>query len=566
MPVFLQGTAQTAPEQTSALQQAPVDASVKKLKDAKTNVEKYQTRVKYTSTALIVAGVVGMAVSFYKMMTAGKRADHMINGGHHPHNRTEEMGKGPKYVTHEQFELYDTLKTLSSIMFFIFAKVLAVGKCGRMMVWRNKSKATSKLGKKSCFGFVLIILMSLYAAHEGHHIKMIMHRVHPHPKPHHGRHGRHLEEELVSHAQNPFAMTQLKDDEDTCNAIGDEAGCNANDICSWCKAGAVKDACHSLENAKKLPDAVFKCSKLDAEEEKPVEEVKLVENLKDDDPDADYCWDFKNEDKCNTDEKCAWCTAGAVPPSCNSLKGAAELPPSVFKCAKVPQKEEKPVKKLSDDGDYCWNIKQSSTCNADAKCAWCDAAAVPASCNAIADAKLLPPDVFNCPKVQAKEEEKPVKKLSDDGDYCWNIKQSSTCNADAKCAWCDAAAVPASCNAIADAKLLPPDVFNCPKVQAKEEEKPVKDDDPDADYCWDFKNEDKCNTDEKCAWCTAGAVPPSCNSLKGAAELPPSVFKCAKVPQKHQRRFDRIFQQAEKMIENAMNDFDRISARFDRDD
>merc|ERR1719396_87347 len=104
----------------------------------------------------------------------------------------------------------------------------------------------------------------------------------------------------------------------------------------------------------------------------------------------------------------------------------------------------------------------------------------------------------------------------------------------------DAAAVPASCNAIADAKLLPPDVFNCPKVQAKEEEKPVKDDDPDADYCWDFKNEDKCNNDEKCAWCTAGAVPPSCNSLKGASELPPSVFKCAKVPQKEEKPVEEV--------------------------
>jgi len=319
------------------------------LKTAKANVEQYKKRVKITSNALVFVGLLGMVVSFYKMMTAGKRSDEMIHGrhhGHHPHhphhNATEEEGpRGPKYVTQDQFELYDILKTLTTVSFFIFAKILAIGKCGKMMVWRNKSKATSKLGKKSCFGFVLIILMSLYAAHEGHHIKMIMHRVHPHPKPHHGRHGRHLEEELVSHAQNPFAMTQLKDDEDTCNAIGDEAGCNANDICSWCKAGAVKDACHSLENAKKLPAAVFKCSKLDAEEEKPVEEVKLVENLKDDDPDADYCWDFKNEDKCNTDEKCAWCTAGAVPPSCNSLKGAAELPPSVFKCAKVPQKHQR---------------------------------------------------------------------------------------------------------------------------------------------------------------------------------------------------------------------------------
>jgi hypothetical protein len=54
----------------------------------------------------------------------------------------------------------------------------------------------------------------------------------------------------------------VKDDEDICNAIGDVNGCNANAVCSWCEAGAVADACHSIENAKRLPPAVFSCSKL----------------------------------------------------------------------------------------------------------------------------------------------------------------------------------------------------------------------------------------------------------------------------------------------------------------
>jgi flagellar motor switch protein FliM len=43
----------------------------------------------------------------------------------------------------------------------------------------------------------------------------------------------------------------------TCNAISGESSCNANDVCSWCDAAAVKPACHSIENAKRLPPAVF---------------------------------------------------------------------------------------------------------------------------------------------------------------------------------------------------------------------------------------------------------------------------------------------------------------------
>jgi ABC-type nickel/cobalt efflux system permease component RcnA len=117
MPVFLQGAAQTVPEdQRVGLQQAPLDPATKKLKAVKAEVEKYQNRLKYTSTSLIAIGAIGMAVSFYKMMTAGRHADHMINGHphhgpHHPHNRTEGRPDhhphphngtdGPRYVTHE---------------------------------------------------------------------------------------------------------------------------------------------------------------------------------------------------------------------------------------------------------------------------------------------------------------------------------------------------------------------------------------------------------------------------------------------------------------------------------
>ncbi len=42
----------------------------------------------------------------------------------------------------------------------------------------------------------------------------------------------------------------------------------------------------------------------------------------------------------------------------------------------------------------------------------------------------------------------------------------TTCDADAACAWCTSAAVPPSCERIADAKRLPPSVFKCDKVRS----------------------------------------------------------------------------------------------------
>jgi hypothetical protein len=39
-----------------------------------------------------------------------------------------------------------------------------------------------------------------------------------------------------------------------------------------------------------------------------------------------------------------------------------------------------------------------ASCDADAACAWCKSAAVPSSCNTLANAKSLPPAVFACDK------------------------------------------------------------------------------------------------------------------------------------------------------------------------
>merc|ERR1711957_88250 len=52
-----------------------------------------------------------------------------------------------------------------------------------------------------------------------------------------------------------------------CSAVGDENTCNS-DGCSWCESAAVRSQCNTLENAKKLPDAVFQCHKIDDEEER----------------------------------------------------------------------------------------------------------------------------------------------------------------------------------------------------------------------------------------------------------------------------------------------------------
>jgi len=72
----------------------------------------------------------------------------------------------------------------------------------------------------------------------------------------------------------------LKDDEDTCHALGGADACNANKKCSWCISAAVASACHSVENAKRLPSAVFQCSNIDAPEEEQFGFFKMLDRMR----------------------------------------------------------------------------------------------------------------------------------------------------------------------------------------------------------------------------------------------------------------------------------------------
>lgn len=349
MPIFMQ-THQPAQEQTqSVLQPAPVDPNIKKIKDAKANVEKYQKRLKCTSGTLILLGCVGLAGSIYWQFNAARAADKMIHW--HPHHNAT-AGPRPeesKFVTKEEFELYDALKTMCAISFFLFAKLIALGKCGKRIAWKNKVQKTHKLGKKSCLCLLLLIFTTILMWREGKHIGHIMKKVHH--KPHHKSEpvpmefdepdyplmdGRHLQEEISAPMTfvDKKIPTILKDVEDTCFAHKDESSCNADGPCSWCDAAAVKPACHSIENARGLPPAVFSCSKLNETIEEP--EIMIEESLPPlaiEDPVKDVedtCFAHKDESSCNNDGPCSWCDAAAVKPACHSIENARGLPPAVF--------------------------------------------------------------------------------------------------------------------------------------------------------------------------------------------------------------------------------------------
>lgn len=187
----------------------------------------------------------------------------MMEGrGHHG-----QHPKLPPFVSREEFDLYDTIKTLSALSFCLFCKMIALGKCGKRATWRNKSGVTKWVMKKSCLAVILMAVLAMFCGMQGSHIKHIKERVAKHhQKPHQmdmpempERPFEDDEQEMMERDGGRFLRSYalLGDDETTCGNLNAENSCNANAKCAWCKAGAVPPACHSLENAKKLPPAVF---------------------------------------------------------------------------------------------------------------------------------------------------------------------------------------------------------------------------------------------------------------------------------------------------------------------
>mmetsp|Transcript_23855 Transcript_23855/g.38339 ORF Transcript_23855/g.38339 Transcript_23855/m.38339 type:complete len:248 (-) Transcript_23855:121-864(-) len=57
--------------------------------------------------------------------------------------------------------------------------------------------------------------------------------------------------------------------QDSCQPkYSDQASCDADSKCTWCKAGAVPSSCFEKENAKKLPPGVFVCDSVEIAQKK----------------------------------------------------------------------------------------------------------------------------------------------------------------------------------------------------------------------------------------------------------------------------------------------------------
>eukprot|EP00877_Chromochloris_zofingiensis_P007111 jgi/Chrzof1/2653/Cz11g24010.t1 len=98
------------------------------------------------------------------------------------------------------------------------------------------------------------------------------------------------------------------------------------------------------------------------------------------------------------------------------------------------------------------------------QCTWCKSSALTSGCFHEREAKLLPSGVYDCKDkrmAQKGNHKLPTQKAdAPTADPCEKLDKAA-CKDNKQCVWCISSAVPSSCYTVAQAKFLPPAVFQC---------------------------------------------------------------------------------------------------------
>ena len=80
------------------------------------------------------------------------------------HENIDEAAHGSEYVTRDEFEMYDLIKTMSFCFFFVALNALVMGKCGFRLVKKAKLGLAQRMWKKGIF-FCLLMCLVMFTGH-----------------------------------------------------------------------------------------------------------------------------------------------------------------------------------------------------------------------------------------------------------------------------------------------------------------------------------------------------------------------------------------------------------------
>lgn len=200
----------------------------------------------------------------YTLYTAKYNAEYIITKGKLPFGKpTEELVHDDKPMTRDEFDLYDIFKNVGYITLFMSMVHLAMAKAAKYTLLKKEKTFAKKMFKKSLFCFALFFVSYLVARREGKEMMTIIKKHVPEIAAKYGEAPAQAEDEDEEPARGRNLKAWDKyfgKTSDECKAAhGKEGECNADPACVWCACSAVPSSCFSVDDAKKLPAAVFTC-------------------------------------------------------------------------------------------------------------------------------------------------------------------------------------------------------------------------------------------------------------------------------------------------------------------
>merc|ERR1711998_28875 len=172
---------------------------------------------------------------------------------------------------------------------------LGMSKAAKHTLLKKEKTFAKRMFKKSLFCFALFFLSYLVCRQEGKAMMTIIKRHVPEIAAKFGEEPAQADdEEPEPRGRNLKAWDKYfgKTTDEGKPAHSAEGSCNADSACVWCKCSAVPSVCFSVDDAKKLPAAVFQCdSKTDDEFDNMVKDV-----------DSDYQNDDETDDQSEGDK------------------------------------------------------------------------------------------------------------------------------------------------------------------------------------------------------------------------------------------------------------------------
>lgn len=234
----------------------------------------------------------------YSLYSAKYNAQYIITKGKLPFGKpTEELVHDDKPMTRDEFDLYDIFKNVAYITFFMSMVHIGMCKAAKHTLLKKEKTFAKKMFKKSLFCFALFFMSYLVCRSEGKSMMTIIKRHVPEIAAKFGEAPVQAEDEEPARGRNLKAWDKyFSKSSDECKADnGNEKSCNKDPACVWCKCSAVPSSCFSVDDAKKLPAAVFQCdAKTDDEEESA---ANFDDQREDDEAETENSFYGKNKKK-----------------------------------------------------------------------------------------------------------------------------------------------------------------------------------------------------------------------------------------------------------------------------